>query len=346
MKKIILQTALATVLVASLVSCSTDENSLLNKRLEAKGIANLRYVIIPDPGFRRYLQEEIPEAFYGDWMDTNSKEVKGLTVIKVSGKKISSLEGLKYFTALTHLSCADNQLKSLDVSQNPYLEFLDCARNQLTRLDVTKNFALTFLDCRGDISSNRLKQLDVSENPLLVALYCSDNQLTSLRVGKKHVLELLDCQYNQLTSLDVSGNTALSSLYCGSNKLTDLKLSGDTALAYLYCNANRLTSLDVSNNTALIELVFFDNNLINFDLRGLRSCGIIHVSPGVLPYDLRSLKNVNINEAIQHCDEMLALKNNLRDKLTISTYDDNNQLICADYDPRSAACLKPQKPAL
>jgi Leucine-rich repeat (LRR) protein len=74
--------------------------------------------------------------------------------------------------------CYDNQLTSLDVSQNTALTILWCDDNQLTSLDVSQNTALTILWC----DDNQLTSLDVSQNTALFNLSCADNQLTSLDV--------------------------------------------------------------------------------------------------------------------------------------------------------------------
>ena len=180
----------------------------------------------------------------------NEAEIAAVTEIDCSGKNISSLKGIKCFTALTTLRCYGNQLTALDVSRNTALTVLNCDDNQLTSLDVSKNTALTSLYCW----SNPLTNLDVSKNTKLGNLSCSYNQLTSLDVSKNTALTTLWCYGNQLTALDVSRNTALTELCCERNQLTTLDVSKNTALTKLTCNNNQLTSLDVSKNTTLTKL--------------------------------------------------------------------------------------------
>lgn len=152
------------------------------------------------------------------------------------------MDEIKYFTALTSLECSDNQLISLDLSNNTALTYLNCSDNQLTTLDVSKNTALTYLSCY----SNQLTTLDVSKNTALTYLGCSDNQLTSLDVSGCIALEDLKCRNNQLTSLDVSKHTALTSLNCDGNQLTSLDVSNNTELIWLSCYSNDITTIDVS----------------------------------------------------------------------------------------------------
>ena len=192
----------------------------------------------------------------------NDAEIAAVTVINCSKKNISSLKGIEYFTALERLLCGENQLTTLDVSNNTVLKILDCDKNQLTTLDVSNNAALTGLFCYN----NQLTALDVSKNTALTTLHCWGNPLTNLDVSKNTKLGNLSCSYNQLTALDVSRNTALTELNCWGNQFTTLDVSKNTALKELYCHENHLTTLDVSKNTALMTLWCHKNQLTTLDV--------------------------------------------------------------------------------
>ena len=212
----------------------------------------------PDANFRTVVKK----------FDTNQDsslsdtEIAAVKKINCSNKGITNLKGIEYFTSLNILWCTDNQLTTLDVSENTALTKLNCCFNKLTSLDVSKNTALTILEC----NANRLTALDVSKNTALTELNCSINELTSLDVRKNTALTELYCNDNQLTSLDVSKNTALISLSCVCNQLTSLDVSKNTALQILNCNYNQLTVLDVSKNTALTDLECRDNQLTVLDV--------------------------------------------------------------------------------
>jgi len=196
----------------------------------------------PDENFRNYLLEQS----YGKDAILTEEEIRDIKKLSVSSKKIGSLKGVEFFTALTELYCYNNQLTSLDVSKNTALTHLYCDNNQLTSLDVSKNTALTWL-------------------------FCERNQLTSLDLSKNLALAYLECRFNQLTSLDVSKNTALTWLSCGCNQLTSLDLSKNIALTQLGCYINLLKTLDVSKNTALTELMFYGNQIKDSDMDALIS---------------------------------------------------------------------------
>jgi hypothetical protein len=80
--------------------------------------------------------------------------------IKISGHNI------------THLTCYNHKLSSLDVSSNKTLKKLSCHYNQLSELNVSKNIALEYLNCEF----NQLNSLVVGENNQL-RLHCRHNML-------------------------------------------------------------------------------------------------------------------------------------------------------------------------
>ena len=212
----------------------------------------------PDKNFRNYLLTQR----YGSDGFLEKQEIAEISYLSLWNKDIKSLKGIEFFTALTYLSCYDQQLTSLDLSKNIALTSLYCPNNQLTSLDVSRCTALTRLIC----GYNKLTSLDISNNTALTELSCNNNQLTSLDISKNTHLASLSCSDNLLTSLDVSKNTALTRLNCYNNKLTSLDISNNTALTELSCNYNQLTSLDVSKNTALTYLSCEKNQLTFLDI--------------------------------------------------------------------------------
>ena len=173
----------------------------------------------PDKNFRTYISKVYDEN-NNDILDAN--EIAAVKTIDVSRKEIKDLTGIEHFENLTKLLCYNNQLTTLDVSENKALTLLTCDNNELTSLDVSGNTAL-------------------------MTLSCGFNKLESLNVSGSAALTYLSCDNNKLTSLNVSGNPNLTNLYCGSNQLTSLNVSGNHNLTNLYCGSNQLTSLDLSN---------------------------------------------------------------------------------------------------
>ena len=240
---------------------------------------NIDAINFPDANFRNWLLRQS----YGEDGVLTEAEIKETTVINVNSENISSLKGIEIFTKLAWLYCYDNQLTTLDVSDNAELRCLWCYDNPLTTLDVSKNIKLTELRCsnislttlnvsnnaalsRLYCSNNQLTTLDVSNNIALTELYCYKNQLTALDVSNNTALRELDCDNNQLTTLNVSKNIALTDLHCENNQLTTLDVARNTALIILWCSNNQLTSLDVSKNTAIRGLHCYNNQLTAIDV--------------------------------------------------------------------------------
>jgi hypothetical protein len=136
----------------------------------------------------------------------NEAERDAMLMLDVDEMNSASLEGLRYFSRLTMLTCSGNRLTGLDLSGNPAIAILDCSGNQLTGLDV-------------------------SVLPDLTILACDDNRLTGLDLSANGGLLGLSGRGNSLTQLDVSANQGLKSLLCCGNRLTTLDLSQCPALA-------------------------------------------------------------------------------------------------------------------
>lgn len=236
----------------------------------------------PDEVFREFVSKQDSNK---DGV-LNKEEAKNVTQIHfnyakdwLSSKRVKSLKGIEYFTALSILTCTWAELTSLDVSKNKALhrldcsgniilnalnvsgcselEYLDCSSNMLTSLDVSSCVALDTLDCE----LNRLITLNVSGCTALTWLKCNRNQLTKLDVTHNTALSYLDCFSNQLTNLDVTHNIVLGMLDCEDNQLTTLDVSKCTELSELYCRFNQLTVLDVSNCWKPHLLIFYDKGV-------------------------------------------------------------------------------------
>lgn len=212
----------------------------------------------PDANFRTYLLTQ----WYGYDMVITNDEINSIDKIKVDKKAISSLKGIEFFTALTILSCIENQLTSLDLSNNIALTQLSCWSNLLTSLDVSNCTELTFLACE----SNRLTSLDVSKCTALTEFRCDHNQLSSLDVTHNISLKYFTCSNNQLASLDVTHNIAITFLGCNDNQLTSLDVTHNTVLKGLDVQSNHLIYLDVSKNTALGSMMCWSNSIFGTNM--------------------------------------------------------------------------------
>ena len=140
-------------------------------------------VNIPDANFKAYLVGNTAINTNGD-TDIQVSEASVFNgAIDCSNLFISDLTGIEAFTSLIDLVCNENQLISLDVSQNIVLEGLSCGNNLITSLNLSLNTALYVLYCpENQISCLNIKngnninfwQFYVSENPNLSCIEVDD----------------------------------------------------------------------------------------------------------------------------------------------------------------------------
>ena len=136
---------------------------------------------VPDDKF----EQALIDLGYDTTLDDSvlTANISGVTVLDVSRKSISDLTGIEAFTSLIDLSCAVNQLTSLDVSNNTALIKLYCKNNLLTSLDVSTNTALTQLSVSGNqLTSLKMRNgvtdpltiFDATNNPNLTCIETLD----------------------------------------------------------------------------------------------------------------------------------------------------------------------------
>lgn len=103
--------------------------------------------------------------------EVSKEEAAAVREIDLRYEEVKSLKGIAYFPNLEELYCYENELTSLDVSNNTALKHLKCACNKLTSLNISKNTALKHLVC----DENELTSLDISKNTALKEFVCYGN---------------------------------------------------------------------------------------------------------------------------------------------------------------------------
>ncbi len=138
---------------------------------------------IPDPNF----EQALINLGYDNVLDhyVLTANIKNVTSLYMGNKNIGSLIGIEAFNALETLHCFENQLTSLNVSNNTALKHLQCGGNQLTSLNVSNCSALVFLSC----NTNKLTSLDLSNCTMLQDFFCNDNQLINLDLSNNILLK-------------------------------------------------------------------------------------------------------------------------------------------------------------
>ena len=170
------------------------------------------------------LLDTINSGIIADHININSTwlNLNGIHITRIPADLFQRADKVNFWKNLTHLSCSNNKLSTLNVQQLVALQALACNDNQLIKLNTQGLSALKALDC----NNNQLTTLNAQGLVALQQLYCSNNQLTTLNVQGLVALQMLWCWNNQLTILNVQGLAALQMLGYNHNPLTDLNLTG------------------------------------------------------------------------------------------------------------------------
>uniref|UniRef100_UPI003FEE594A leucine-rich repeat domain-containing protein n=1 Tax=Prevotella sp. TaxID=59823 RepID=UPI003FEE594A len=167
-----------------------------------------------------------------------------------------------------------NEIGTLDVSNQPDLEFLDCSYCDLEELYVADCPKLTTLNAYG----NYISSIDLSNQKDLVNIDLKGNMISEMHLGACDKVEKLSLQGNSFTAIDVTGMPLLKELNVALNQLTELNTSNNSQLEVLSANGNQLTKLDLSNNPKLRSLLLNGNKLAGLDLRNQKELSLIYVS--------------------------------------------------------------------
>lgn len=235
-----------------------------------------QYTLIPDINFEKKLISSGIDSGVTDGQVLTSK-ISKLTVLDVHNSSITDLTGIQDFVSLVTLSCAENNVTTLDITKLTALTSLSASSNKLTTIDLSKNINLNWLD----LQKNELVSLDVTSNTALKTFYFGTNKITSIDISKNVLLTDVYSSFSPITSLDVTSNTALKSLICSNPTLTALDLSKNKELITFDCSGSRIKSIDISNCpkltsfkcndvSSLTSLNLKNGNNINFTIFDIR----------------------------------------------------------------------------
>lgn len=128
-------------------------------------------------------------------------------------------------------------ISSIDLSNQPMLQYVNLKNQRLSSIDVTKSSYLRWLNLNG----NQFTGIDVTKNPNLIELNLGRNRLSSLDLSANKNLVDLMLDDNELTAIDLSANTALKSVYLGNNSIKFVDFSALKGLQRISITGNGLT---------------------------------------------------------------------------------------------------------
>ncbi len=172
MKKI--KYVLAISVITALFGCSNDGD---NSNDNNNPLPPAARTAIVDAAFEQALVDlQIDDVVDGSVLTSQAEMVSSLVM---DNKGINSLQGISDFTMLENLSVNDNQISSLNLSQNTLLKFVFIENNALTSIDVSD---LSILE-KLALTNNNLTQLDISDNGALQVLQIADNTLGAIDIS-------------------------------------------------------------------------------------------------------------------------------------------------------------------
>jgi hypothetical protein len=282
----------------------------------------------PDKNFRDYVATQWDKDRDNRF---SPSEIADAEWIYCNKKEISNLKGIEFFTEIWNLNCGNNNLTTIDLSNNKKLKVIYCQHNQLKELDVSGLPLLESFNCDG----NELQSINVSKNEQLEKFDCEDNHLDTLNVSQNKKLEELSCGKNNLTELDVRENKKLKKLWCYENKLSNLDLGNQTELEVLSCGTNPLSVLDVSANTKLKKLSPVRTNLTSLDAKNNTALEVFWGEEYSYNIAVEGDGKFDLTTLPGHFDASKATATSggtINENENILTVDPNSKTFCYDYD--------------
>jgi len=203
------------------------------------------YVTINDTSFASWLQTNIPNAMFGNQMDTTHSDVTSRKQIIIQNKHVANLDGIQYFDSLKTLNCSVNVYDTINIRLSflpllpSMLDTLICDGNAIDSLPQLP-VALLYLSC----SQNSLDSLPILPSTIRF-IECWGNQLIDLPTLPDS-LRHFNCCNNQIQIMPALPSV-LTTFTCSNNQLQSLPALSDSLIS-MNCSSNQLQSLPLLPN--------------------------------------------------------------------------------------------------
>ena len=211
---------------------------------------------IPDKNFKDYLISTFDKDNDGE---LSIEEAVLIENIYCRSKGIKSLKGIENFLNLKHLDSTSNDIESIDLQKNKFIESLTCTDNfKLAEIHISNCISLAYLNC---IQCQNLKNLDISKNIKLKQLYLGGRGVLMYNPDfSKHIkLEKLSLRFNNISKIDLRNNFNLKELNVRNCNLTELNVSNNHLLEKLDCRDNELISLNLPLGANIKDFQYTEN---------------------------------------------------------------------------------------
>ncbi len=222
-------------------------------------------VLLPDTNFTKCLKTVFPSSINTSNQLIISEANKAKGTLSCVNMKITSAEGIQYFTSVSTIKLNTNNLSFFpQINLLTSLQNIDVSENQLESLPsfLNQKRLKTIFAQR-----NKIKALpDLSNNDSLITLYIHTNQLDTLPdLGKLKNLVTLNVTYNNLKYLpNINQLVSLQNLYAWKNQLIEApSLTALNQLIYVDLSYNLLKKTPELGSKPNLNIAYFNDNQIS-----------------------------------------------------------------------------------
>lgn len=179
--------------------------------------AMAQFVYFPDPAFKASVLDQYWGYDLNSDQEIDSAEALLIDSVQCQLQNAFSISGIEAFPNLVYLQCGENNITSMDLSQNTLLQYVSANQNDLISINVAGCVNLTYLR----LFWNYLPSIDVSTCLNLEYLDITGNSVDSLDLSNNPSLNALDCSVNGMVYLNVKNNNNVNftHLFAGANYL-------------------------------------------------------------------------------------------------------------------------------
>lgn len=210
-------------------------------------------VLIPDINFLNALLNHNPVIDLNGDGEIHVSEASSFTgTLSVNNKDITDLTGIETFKNLTGLDCFNNEIVSLDLSENMALNSLNCSSNLLEQLNLkNENNPLNLNDFN---SSNNPNLFCVQVNPDLIDSIPGDWQYDSWTVFNDDC-NYMDVQNNHLFFVRIYPNPTTDIIFIGNTSVAAYEIYNLTGKQLLKGNGTQINVQSLASGVYLLKVI-------------------------------------------------------------------------------------------
>ena len=183
--------------------------------------------------------------------------------------------------SLLYLELTDSAIEEIDLSDCTKLQVLRMTWNNLKSIDVTNNPELTHLYVRKNPELTGV--IDLSNNTKLQEVWCAESKVQGLNLSNDHSsLNKIVSYYSEIESLDLSTCPNLTYLEAHGMKLKAIDLTPCPELSYLWLKFNEVAELDLTNCTKIQEVQIGYNKIEKLDMSKCPEIMLLEVASNAL----------------------------------------------------------------